>query len=211
MHYGDKCQNVIEISVRKKILRDEKRCFRCLMAGHILLKNYITSYKCHKCQGKNHCTLICDNTINIDDKKDSKSQKPAVIDSEENEEKVAMLIDAKADLLLQTAECLISNRRETKTNMKVLLDPDSQKTYLSEAVKDCLQLDAITKQNVAIKTFGSSNWQLKELGEFKFALGGLHGNGLRMYMSGFSVPVVSGPVNGQKIDFVKNSIHLCEI
>ena len=133
-------------------------------------------------------------------------KKDSIDDNEENEEKVAMLIDANTDVLLQTADCIISNPRETKElKIKVLLDPGSQKTYLSDAVKDYLKLDAITKQNVAIKTFGSTNGQLKELGEFKFALRGLHGNCLRLYMSGFSVPVVCGPVSGQKIDFVKNN------
>ena len=164
------------------------------------LKNCRTSCKCYNCRGKNHHTSICENTTNIDDKKDS-------IDiNEENEEKVAMVIDAKTHVLLQTADCIISNPRETKElKIKVLLDPGSQKTYLSDAVKDYLKLDAIAKQNVVIKTFGSTTGKLKELGEFKFALRGLHGNCLRLYMSGFSVPVVYGRVSGQKIDFVKSS------
>ena len=34
-------------------------------------------------------------------------EKPAVNENEENEEKVAMLIDAKTDVLLQTADCII--------------------------------------------------------------------------------------------------------
>ena len=97
-------------------------------------------------------------------------KKDSIDDNEENEEKVAMLIDANTDVLLQTADCIISNPRETKElKIKVLLDPGSQKTYLSDAVKDYLKLDAITKQNIAIKTFGSTNGQLKELGEFKIA------------------------------------------
>ena len=133
LHYSDKCQNVIDVSIRKKILRNEKRSFRCLMTGHIM-KNCRTSYKCYNCRGKNHHTSICENTTNIDDKKDS-------IDiNEENEEKVAMVIDAKTHVLLQTADCIISNPRETKElKIKVLLDPGSQKTYLSDAVKDYLK------------------------------------------------------------------------
>ena len=88
-----------------------------------------------------------------------------------------MVIDAKTDVLLQTADCIISNPRETKKmKIKVLLDPGSQKAYISDAVNDYLKLDAITKQNVAIKIFGSTNGQMKKLGEFKFALRGLHGN-----------------------------------
>ena len=99
------------------------------MTGHIM-KNCRTSYKCYNCRGKNHHTSICENTTNIDDKKDS-------IDiNEENEEKVAMVIDAKTHVLLQTADCIISNPRETKElKIKVLLDPGSQKTYLKGLLK----------------------------------------------------------------------------
>ena len=94
------------------------------------LKNCRTSCKCYNCRGKNHHTSICENTTNIDDKKDS-------IDiNEENEKKVAMVIDAKTHVLLQTADCIISNPRETKElKIKVLLDPGSQKTYLKGLLK----------------------------------------------------------------------------
>ena len=99
------------------------------MTGHIM-KNCRTSYKCYNCRGKNHHTSICENTTNIDDKKDS------IDNNEENEKKVAMLIDAKTDVLLQTADCIISNPRETKElKIKVLLDPGSQKTYLKGLLK----------------------------------------------------------------------------
>ena len=37
-------------------------------------------------------------------KKNSKCQKPAIYDNGENEDKAAMSIDAKTDVLLQTAE-----------------------------------------------------------------------------------------------------------
>ena len=48
-----------------------------------------------------------------------------------------MLVNAQTEVLLQTADCIISNPEETKTlKIKVLLDPGSQKTYLSDAVKD---------------------------------------------------------------------------
>ena len=109
------------------------------MTGHILI-NCRTSYKCYNCRGKNHHTSICENTTNTGDKEDS------ISDNEENEGKVAMLIDAKTDVLLQTADRIISNPREIKTlKIKVLLGPGSQKTYLSDAVKDYLKLDMITK------------------------------------------------------------------
>ena len=94
------------------------------MTGHIF-KN---------CRAKNHHTSISENTTNINDKKDS------IDDNEENGQRVAMLIDPKTDALLQRADCIISNPRETKTlKVKVLLDFCSQKTYFSNAVKDYLK------------------------------------------------------------------------
>ena len=46
---------------------------------------------------------------------------------------------------------------------------------------------------------------MKELCEFKFVLRGWNGDGLRIYLSGFSVPVVSVSVNRQKVKFVKSN------
>ena len=67
---------------------------------------------------------------------------------------MSKLVDAKTDVLVQTADCIISNPSEAKCfKVKVLLDPGSQKTYLSDTVRDFLQLDTISKQNVQSKAF----------------------------------------------------------
>ena len=74
-----------------------------------------------------------------------------------SDENVLMLVDGKTDVLLQTANCIISNPSETKSlKVKVLLDPESQKTYLSDTIKDFLQLDTISKQYIQIKAFGDT-------------------------------------------------------
>ena len=66
------------------------------------------------------------NNINMEDKKDSKIEELPVNSNQENENKVAMLIDAKTDTLFQTVTCIISNPGETKTlKIKVLLDSGS--------------------------------------------------------------------------------------
>ena len=89
--------------------------------------------------------------------------------------------------------------------MKVLLDPGSQKTYLSDTVRDFLQLDAISKQNVQIKAFEDTKGLLKKLGEFKFVLRGWNGDGLQIHLSDFRVPRVGVSVIGQKVKFVKSN------
>ena len=127
-------------------------------------------------------------------------------DDNKNDGIVLMLVDTKTDILLQTADCIILNPSEPRSlKVKVLLDRGSQKTYLSDTVRDFLQLDTMSKQNVQIKAFGDTKGQVKELGEFKFVLRGWNGNGLQLYLSGFSVPVVCGSVNRQKVKFVKSN------
>ena len=62
--YNDKCQNVIDVSIRKKILRNKKRCFTCLMTGHI--KRY--ELQILQLSRKKSPHFDCENTTNIDDK-----------------------------------------------------------------------------------------------------------------------------------------------
>ena len=107
-------------------MRVEKRCFKCLLNGHVI-KNCRANYKCFNCQGKNHHTAICDRLKCI--KSDAKETEIVTAnDGNKNDENFSMLVDAKTDVLLQTADCIISNLSETKSlKVKVLLDPGSQK------------------------------------------------------------------------------------
>ena len=169
--YSDKCENITDIAIRKKILQEVKLCFKCLLNGHVI-KNCRANCKCFKCQGKNHHTAICDR-LKCSKSDAKETENVTANDDNKNNENVSMLVDAKTDVLLQTADCIISNPSETKSlKVKVLLDRRSQKTYLSDTVRDFLQLDTISKQNVQIKTFGNTKGQLKESGEFKLVLGG---------------------------------------
>ena len=42
-NYSNKCENITDIAIRKKILREVKRCFKCLLNGHVI-KNCRTNY-----------------------------------------------------------------------------------------------------------------------------------------------------------------------
>ena len=162
-HYSDKCENITNIAIRKKILREEKRCFKCLFNNHVM-KSCRANYKCFNCQGKNPHAGICDCLKRS--KSDAKETKIMTAnDDNKNDENVSMLVDAKTNFLLQAADCIILNPSETKSlKVKILLDPGSQYPYLCDTVRDFLQLDTISKQNVQIKAFGDTKGQLKEFG-----------------------------------------------
>ena len=65
---------------------------------------------------------------------------------------------SKTSVLLQTATAIASDNKEKRQlPVKVLLDPDSQRTYLSQRLVDYLKLVPIGKQTMTIKTFGNEN------------------------------------------------------
>ena len=66
------------------------------------------NYKCFNGHGKNHYTAICDRLKCI--KSDGKETKIVTAnDNNKKDENVSMLVDAKTDVLLQIADCIISN------------------------------------------------------------------------------------------------------
>ena len=68
------------------------------------------------------------------------------------------LVTSKTSVLLQTATAIASDNKEKRQSpVKVLLDPDSQRTYLSQRLVDYLKLVPIGKQAMTIKTFGNEN------------------------------------------------------
>ena len=86
-HYSDNCENITEISIRKKFLREEKHCLKCFLNGHVL-KNCRANYKCFNCQGKNHRAAICNCLKCI--KSDAKETKIVTAkDGNKNDENIA--------------------------------------------------------------------------------------------------------------------------
>ena len=72
-------------------------------------------------------------------------------DLDNGDKKFSMLSDAKADALLETSDCTVSNSEETKTlKIGILIDSRSQKTFISDTLKIFLQLDPIRKEILAI-------------------------------------------------------------
>ena len=58
-HKPYKCQVIINISARKKVLSKKRRCFRCLFESHLSHQSP-SSFKSFKC-GRLHHISICDN------------------------------------------------------------------------------------------------------------------------------------------------------
>lgn len=92
----------------------------------------------------------------------------------------------------------LSKPEETKCRKSKLLDSRYQK-HVSDEFKDFLKVNAINKRNIINKKFGSNKGKSKEFGEFQFVVNGLNSSGLRLYISGFGVPVVCDSMKGHRV------------
>ena len=137
-HYNDKCNVVTDIASRKKIAFENKLCWKCLTPNHVK-KDCRSRRNCYTCKSPHHHTAICEKEAKKADNNSS-----IKITSEETQ---VTYVNAKQSVLLQTAYSVISDVKENRSRrIRILLDPGSQKTYVSQGIVDALQLEAVSEE-----------------------------------------------------------------
>ena len=129
-------------------------CFKCLLYPTSVhsIKSCQKKGKCSSCISQNHRTAICEKLESPTPQTTETENKP------DNGKTDVHLVTSKTSVLLQTATAIASDNKEKRQlPVKVLLDPDSQRTYLSQRLVDYLKLVPIGKQAMTIKTFGNEN------------------------------------------------------
>ena len=120
-------------------MKKNRLCFNCLKGCH-QLKNCKVKIKCFKCKKEgNHHTALCD----------LKYSNNVVGDSA-----ITCLIKNSTSVLLQTANVLISDKKCDKHRVvKLLLDPGSQQTFVTEKIINTLELKLVRSVNTGISRF----------------------------------------------------------
>ena len=93
-------------------------------------------------------------------------------------------------MFLQTAQAVVYNPQlpEVKVRARIILDSGSHRTYLTNNLKNILQLPTLEKKQVSIKTFGSTVERL-ELVEV-VALGVELNGEPDLSLSAFTLPLI---------------------
>ena len=154
-HKSYKCLRVTEPAARKEILKQNKNCFICFDFGHVA-KNCNWDYKCKKCNGK-HNISICTFSNNQGDR---------FISNDENGENSSSnnLATNSGSTLLQTAYTKVSNfSTQKEAKVCVLFDTGSQRSYISDELRNYLKLSVLRKERIFIKTFGKVETTIKTL------------------------------------------------
>jgi hypothetical protein len=203
-HFHSKCTNVSSPESRKSILRRNNRCFVCLDQGHIA-KNCPSTYVCRRCRGgKHHISICTSNSHRASGDNQNRSNPDKVDDTPAKQGFVGHAGCDKNGILLQTARANIqSNDTLRQVSTRILFDSGSQRTYISEKVRNSLKLKAVRSEKVIIKTFGQSETsEVRRLDVVQFKVKNQHEN-IVTNVEALCVPTICSPLTNQNLSSVK--------
>ena len=120
-------------------MKKNRICFKCLKPGHTKL-NCKCNIKCYKCKKEgDHHTALCN---------------PNKVSDYPTEEEITCLVKNNTNILLQTANALVTDKNETQVcAIKLLLDAGSQQTFITQRVVDELKLNPLREINMEVSSF----------------------------------------------------------
>lgn len=222
-HTSNSCTTVSNVTARKDILRKNGRCFLCLKRNH-LSRDCNSKSHCFKCHGRHHIS-IC--TKDTNEQKCQKPQttsdgrptqpdqglqtrQPTGSESKPNEQQTGngttLFVSSKTPVLLQTAQATIL-RADTPRNsakVRVILDSGSQRSYITNRVRNLLKLPTEETETMLIKTFGSDEEKVQTCDSVKFVLKSQHDQA-EINLSAFAVPMICEPLQHQLISQAQRS------
>ena len=206
-HLSSKCNIVTDIAARRAILR---KCFACLKSGHIV-RHCPSKFRCPKC-GNNHHVFLCEgvkpkeNPINP-----NQDQHPSPQDNQTPPSaNVHVCVNSNTSVLLQTASAMVGNPnspQQQKSKSRIVFDSCSQKSYISNRLRNALGLQPVSKESLLVKTFGNDSPKLMSCDLVQVSI--IASDGLELYVNAFSVPIICSPISNQAVELAtKNHPHL---
>ncbi|XP_015752426.1 PREDICTED: uncharacterized protein LOC107332218 [Acropora digitifera] len=213
-HKSVDCVVVTNVGERKDILKKQGRCFICLKRSHIA-RNCDSKRSCSNCSQRHHPSLCTANETPASDNSVAGVTQPSTQGSRQPSSAVSMYVDSKTSILLQTCIALASNptsvQPQKKHFVRIILDSGSQKTYITQQLKETLGLKPLARERLCIKTFGSDYDNLKTVDVVNLCLKNVD-NDVTMTITAHVVPMICSPLNYQAIQFAKkNHDHLKDI
>ena len=206
-HFSASCTKVTDPNARKKILRDLRRCFVCLRAGHIN-RDCNSRSRCFHCQGRHHSS-ICGSRAENPQAPSAIRPPQTVPQSTAPNAQVSTNLYISQDLnnhatLLQTAKAEVHkvDNPSEKCNVRVILDSCSQKSYITTRLRDRLNLHSVTSNKVLIKEFGNDKGTLRSCDSVQLAIKGA--DNLTVYINAFVVPLICSPLSNQVINVAQD-------
>jgi len=236
-HPSSMCTTVTQVEARRDILKKSGRCFCCLKRGH-LGRECRSQVRCSNCNGRHHrsiCTRgltqqalrTTTTTTTSADSVTSTPRQPMQPKPNQSSQtaldpsaaafpgtvptSTAMYTCTDKSIFLQTAQTDVYNPLNPTMVMKVrvILDSGSQKSYISQVVKNTLNLERQNSQHLSIATFGAKKEsKLYETVEVGMKMR----HGVDHVFSVLVVPHICEPISPQPLQIcLENCEHLSQL
>ena len=214
-HRSVDCDIVTSIRERREIVKKQGRCFICLKRAHIA-KNCDSKRFCPKCSQRHHPSLCMASQTPASDNSVASDLQSSTSSNDQPSPTVNMYVDSKTSVLLQTCVALASNpnsvQPQEKCHVRLILDSGSQKTYITQQLKESLGLKPIAREKLCLKTFGSDYDNLKTVDVVNLCLKNVDNGPLSVIITAHVVPLICSPLNYQVVQFAKrNYSHLVDV
>ena len=210
-HASDSCKAVSSYEARRQILLRSGRCFVCLRKGHVG-KNCRSTYKCSSCSGRHHssiCVKTFPNTSRTTSSQASpapnvpmqgnKPQRTSVPTAPVRTPSLSMYVESHTPVLLQTAVTIVCNPRQLSLSAqtRIILDSGSQRSYITQGLREDLGLCPERAERVVIKTFDSTDEKELHCDVVKMLMKTTDGDDLELEF--LVVPLICEALSGQVI------------
>ena len=210
-HPSSCCRTISSVTDRKEFLVKSGRCFQCLKKGH-LSKDCRSKANCQNCRGRHH-TSICYKTSGTS--RECNSSTPAAgpptssaapaSDSARNPTQrpsssaLLMHLDPKTPVLLQTARAIVRapHRQHPSCCARIILDTGSQRSYVTNRLKESLSLESEQVEEMLIKTFGTEKHTKHSCPVVTLSMDTKDGRQLQLQF--LTVPLICEPLSGQPV------------
>ncbi len=182
-HYSASCETVVQLSERKDILRRAGRCFVCLRIGHRSNQCFPTR-KCRRCEGAHHQSICTQSPTKFSEHKkpgtevkptDENASKPAGSNSNAvtANQISTTATRSKCKVFLQTATTYACSPNTTSVvPVRVLMDSGSQRSYVTESLKQKLGLVPDKTEVLNLNTFGDDKFRKQRCDQVRLLLQG---------------------------------------
>ena len=151
-HLSIDCKEVTNVNTRREMLLKARRCFLCLKLGH-KVKECPSDRKCRRCGGAHHQTLCFKGNQDVQTVKEEASRNTIT----------TATVAGRKTVLLQTAKAYVYGEDENnKTEIFILFDGGSQRSYVTDNLKKKLHLKAENVEMINLNTFGSDNGERRK-------------------------------------------------
>ena len=114
--------------------------------------------------------------------------------------------------MLQTSQAFVSSVNETsKGQRRILFDNCSQKSFVTNDVKEQVKIPIIKSENLSIKVFGSTKTNLEKFDVVQLKIQPCSSSNFKI-IEAIVVPIICSPLSGQFTELAKNQYtHLNNI